>query len=327
MQAIKNFTKSKGAMLAIVTIVLAAFFQIMNSNFLSLDNLKGIMNACSLSGTITVGMACLLMSGSIDLAAGAEGCFGGVMCALLLRTMMPWPVALFITVLIGMVFGLINAFLCNVMGFMPFIATIGMQSVIKALALIITRSQNIAIADKSFWAVGTSTLWIFPMPFVIMAALMIAYGIMIANTRFGRRMLLCGGNRQAARLAGVNPKKVSTIMFVNSGAIASIAGAVLAARMHSASPTSVVGAEMDGMTAAIIGGVSFLGGGSSGMGVVFIGLLLLNTFQNGLTTIKLDAYWQTVASGGLLIIALVIDFYREKRRVMSLKASAGKSAA
>lgn len=327
MQFFRNLAKSKGLVLGVVTIVFAIFFQIMNSKFLSVANLQGIMIAMSLSGTITVGMACLLMSGSIDLAAGAEGCIGGIFCGLLLQTGMPWPVAVLITIMIGMGLGLVNAFLCNVLGFMPFIATIGMQSIIRAAGSLITRSQNIPISNKAFWKVGTSTLWIFPMPFVIMVVLMILYGVLISKTPFGRRMLLCGGNRQAARLAGINPKKISTIMFVNNGAVACIAGAVLAARMHTSSPTSVIGAEMDGMTASIIGGVSFMGGGSSGMGVVFVGLLLLNVFQNGLTTIKLNSYWQVVASGGLLVIALIVDYYREKRRVAQLKAGTAKAKA
>jgi ribose transport system permease protein len=92
-------------------------------------------------------------------------------------------------------------------------------------------------------------------------------------------------------------------------------------------PYAITGAEMDGMTAAILGGVSFFGGGSSGMGVVLIGLLLLQVFQNGLVTINLNSYWQIVSRGGLLILALIVDYYREKRRIAMLKAGVSEAEA
>jgi ribose/xylose/arabinose/galactoside ABC-type transport system permease subunit len=316
--AIRGFVKSKGLNLLIITAAIVLFFWIMNPNYLSENNIKGIMNACSLSGTITVGMACLLMSGSIDLAAGAEGCFGGVLIALLLRTGMAWPPALLLTLLYGVLAGLFNSFLSNVLGFMPFIATIGMASVWKGFALLATDAQTIPISDKDFWKLGQTTIGVFPMPFIIMVALMIVYGLMLTYTRFGRRIMLCGGNPQAARLSGINTKKISTIMFMNNGAIAALAGSILASRMQSGSPNSVQGAEMDGMTAAIIGGVAFLGGGSSGMGVVFVGLIMLNCFNNGLQMINLPAYYQVIAQGALLIIALILDRYREKHRAAAM---------
>ncbi len=318
---LEQFVKSKGFSLAVITIVLIVIFQIMNSNYLSGDNLRSIMNACSLSGTITVGMACLLMSGTIDLSSGAIGCLSGVLVAVMIKTGMAWPLAVLLTILFGISAGWFNAFLANILNFMPFIATIGMASVWQGVALVITGSQNITINNHVFWELGTATLWVFPLPFLIMIVLMAVYGFMIARTRFGRRIMLCGGNKNAARLAGINPKRMTTVMFINNGAIAALAGTVLAARMHNGSPTSVLGSEMDGITAAIIGGVSFMGGGSSGMGAVFLGLAMLNIFKNGLTVIRLPAYWQIISQGVLLILALLLDYLREQRRVRALKAT------
>jgi len=325
MGVLKRFVKAKAFSLALITIVLMFFFFLLNNSYFKLDNLKGIMNACSLSGTIAVGMACLMMSGSIDLATGAQGAMGGVIVALLIKNGLPWPAAVALTVVCGMIFGLINAFWANVLNIMPFIATIGMASVWQATALIITNGSDVAIGDKAFWLLGTSSLWIFPMPFVIMVVLMVIYGLMISFTKFGRRMLLCGGNRQAARLAGISIKKVTTLMFINCGAISAFAGALMSARMHTGGPRAVIGAEMQAMTAAIIGGVSFFGGGSSGMGTILIALVLVNSFNNGLMTIKINSYWQIVSQGGLLILALVVDYYREYRRKKALQPTAVKA--
>ncbi|MDR0905553.1 MAG: ABC transporter permease [Oscillospiraceae bacterium] len=324
----KSFIKSKGMTLLIVTAIVFIFFTVMNRKYVSWNNLRGIMYSMSLTGTITCGMACLMMSGSIDLASGAEGMMGGVLLAYMLRAGMAWPLALLVALLAGCFFGLINAFLSNVLNFMPFIATIAMASVYQGIAGAMTKNQPVMITNQSFWTLGSTNVWIFPLPFVIMVLLLVIYGIIISSTKFGRQVLYCGGNRMAARLAGMNYKKITTIMFVNNGAIAVLGGSILAARLHNGSQSSVIGSEMDGMTAAIIGGVSFLGGGSSGMPVLFIGILMLNCFKNGLYIINLDAYWQVVSNGALLILALIVDFFREKRRIRALKlpAAGGKAA-
>jgi ribose transport system permease protein len=312
--------------LLIVTAIVFVFFSIVNRNYAGWDNLRAIMYAMSLTGTITCGMACLMMSGAIDLASGAEGMMAGVIIAYMLRAGIPWPLALLLALVCGGCFGLINTFLVNVMNFMPFIATIAMSSVYQGIAGAVTRNQPIMITNQAFWSLGSVNVWIFPLPFVIMVVLLVIYGVLISSTRFGRQMLYCGGNRNAAHLAGIKYKRLTTIMFVNNGAIAALGGCVLAARLHNGSMTSVIGAEMDGMTAAIIGGVSFLGGGSSGMAALFCGIMMLNCFKNGLLVIQLDPYWQVIANGGLLVIALIIDFYREKRRLSQLRAGAALAA-
>ncbi|MDR0838724.1 MAG: ABC transporter permease [Oscillospiraceae bacterium] len=316
-----KFSKGKGVTLVIVIAVVVIFFSILKKEYLSWDNIRGIMYAMSLTGTITCGMACLMMSGSIDLASGAEGMMGGLVCAMLIARGMAFPLAIVLCLLMGAVFGLINAFLSNVMNFMPFIATMAMSSVWQGVGAIISGNSTIMITDRAFWKIGATNLWIFPLPFIVMVVLLLVYGWLISNTKIGRQLLLCGGNRNAARLAGINFNKISTIFFVNNGVIACIGGIILASRMHNGTVGNVVGAEMDGMVAAIIGGVSFLGGGSSGMGVLFLGILMLTCFKSGLYIINLNAYWMVCANGVLLVIALIVDFLRERARLRSLKAA------
>jgi ribose/xylose/arabinose/galactoside ABC-type transport system permease subunit len=313
-------------MLVYVSAVVVAVFFIMNHNYLSGDNIRGIMNNMSLSGTLGVGMAFLLMGGGIDLAAGAEGCFGAVLVALLMKTGMPWPVAMLLGLMYGAAAGALNAFLINGLNFMGFIATIAMSSVYNGFALVLTNNQNVAISNQAFWRVGSYALFgVFPMAFVILIGLIAVYGFILAKTRFGRCILLCGGNRMAARLAGVSPKKVTTILYMNCGALATLAGSVLAARMHNASPTAVATGALDAITAAVLGGVSFMGGGGS-IGGLLIGLILLNTFNNGLIVVQLPSYWQIVSQGALLIIALCVDFFNERAKALALKSSSAKRA-
>ncbi len=311
----KNFT------LIIVTAVIIAFFYIIKQTYLSIDNIKTIFIACSTSGIIAVGMSCLLISGQIDLSSGAVGMFGGLIVAFLLQTGMPWVVAVLITFASAACIGLFNAFLTNGLHFMSFISTLGVSTIFVGLGNVITNAQTIAVSNKAFWSLGSYVLFgVFPLPFVIMVAVFAGYGFMLSSTRFGRRMYMCGGNYNAARLAGINPKKITTVLFVNNSVLAALTGIIYTARMHGAAPSNIIGTEMTGITASVLGGVGFMGG-SGGMVGAFIGLILLNSFTSGLVIAGLDPYWQIVSQGVLLIAALMLDFFREKARIRSLKAA------
>ena len=319
MPGIRKFLKSKSMSLIIVTIVVAFIFYLMNNNYLGRDNIRGIMTAMSISAIIGVGMAFLLMGGGMNLSAGAEGCFGAVLVALMMKTGMAWPLALLLGLVFGMCAGLINSFFINKLNFMGFITTLGMASIYSGLALIITGNNNVAIANQAFWRLGSIVvLNFFPMPFVIMVCLVVIYSFILSKTRFGRSILMCGGNRTAARLAGLSPKRITTILYMNCGMLSTLAGSVLAARIHAASPSALATGALDAITAAVLGGVSFMGGGGS-MAGMFFGALLLNVFSNGLQVIGMDAYWQLVSQGVLLIIALCVDYYSSKASVVSLK--------
>jgi ribose/xylose/arabinose/galactoside ABC-type transport system permease subunit len=316
---VKRIVRHKSAALIAVSALVILFFWSMNHNFLGQDCIRGILNAMSLSGTIGVGVACLLIGGGVDLAAGTEACFGGIVCALLIQSGVPWPPAVLLSVLFGALMGAVNAFFINVLGFASFIVTIGMSSVYGGLINVITNVQNIPVNDPDFWQLGsTVVLKYFPMPFLIVLALMLIYSLILGFTGFGRSCYICGGNPSAARLSGLNPKKTTTILYINCGALSSVAGIVLASRMHSASPTAASSGALDAITAGVLGGVSFMGG-SGGMGGCLLGLLLLNSFKNGLTIVNLKSYWQIVAQGILLVIALCVDFLNERARIKTLK--------
>jgi ribose transport system permease protein len=316
---IKRIVSHKSVPLVGVSALVILFFYFINRNFLGQDCIRGILNAMSLSGTIGVGIACLLIGGGVDLSAGTVACFGGVVCAMLIQAGVPWVPAVVLAVLFGGLAGAVNAFFINVLGFASFIVTIGMASVYGGIINIITNVQNLPVNNASFWKIGTITVFkYFPMPFIIMLALMVIYSVILGFTGFGRSCYICGGNPFAARLSGLNPKKTTTILYINCGALSALAGVVLSARMHSASPTAASGSALDAITAAVLGGVSFMGG-SGGMGGCLIGLLLLNSFKSGLTIVNLKSYWQIVAQGVLLVIALCVDFLNERARLKALK--------
>ena len=310
---IHKIIKSKSFPLLIVLIAVLALFTCIKPQYiLSIDNLRGMLNAMSLTGTIAVGVSCLLISGGMDLSVGAVGMFGGIICALLMERGMAWGFALVIGVLIGAAAGGFNAFLINGLNFMGFIATIGVSTLLQGLANVITNAKNVAISNDSFYKLGSASLFnLFSTPFLIMLVLMIIYGLILSRTRFGRKMLMCGGNRMAAQMCGLKPKKVRTILHINCSAIAALGGIVLSARVRSGSPSAVIGQEFNAITAAVLGGISFMGGGGS-MGGCMIGVVLLTCFTNGLTFVGLGPYWKVVAEGLLLISALTVDYVNQR---------------
>jgi ribose transport system permease protein len=320
MGVIKKFVGGKEFTLFAVMAVLWVLFSVINGNFASLDNVRNIFNSAFVVGTFAIGMSCLLIIGQLDLSSGNTGMMAGVLIALMIQAGIPWVPALAIVLLFGAVTGFINAFFVNVLGFTAFISTLGVSTVYGGLALVFTNAQNVPIGNQAFQSLGSINVFgVFPLPFFIMGVLLAAYGVILSNTRFGRRMYMVGGNRNAARLAGIDPKKVTLILFVNNGVISSLVGALMTARMHMGSPLALAGSDLDAITAAVLGGVSFIGGSGNMFGV-FLGIMLLSSFTNGLVVVGLDSYYRIVAKGILLVAALTLDYYREKARRKSLLA-------
>jgi len=318
---LKRRLKAKEFLLFLITAVIALAFFINNEYFLSIGSLQGVMQTMSIVGIMAVGMSLLFIGGGIDLSMTSVSLFSGVICALMIRDGMPWGYAVIITLLAGMLIGSILALFVTKVGIMAFIVTIAMGQILQGINLILTNAQDIPVAviEGHSFAWGGRTLWIFPIPFVIMLLVMIIYGVILSRTQFGRNIFLVGGNEYAARLAGVNPRRVRAILYVNSAFLSSLSGIVFISRMRSAAPSAAADWQMNAITAAILGGVSF-GGGSGSMLGCFIGVAMLNLFTAGLNSIALSAQWTTKASGALLLIALTADYLNERSRQKFLLA-------
>ena len=317
---LKKIVGLKTVPLILVIIILIVFFQLMNQNYLSIENIRGILNAASTVGMISIGMTCLIIGGQIDLSAGAIGCVCGMFVTLISRAGVNWELAFVFGILIGAVLGAINALLVVKLNLKTFIATLAMASALAGLARVLSDSNTLPIKDHSFWIIGSATIAGIPVPFIITAILFIIYGVILSKTTFGRKIYMCGGNLHAARLAGIKTNKIHTILFINSGMLAALAGAMLTSRMQSGSPNAVLGNEFSAITVAVLGGIAFTGGAGV-MAGCFAALLLINSFNFGLSVIRIPSYWQVVAQGALLIVALSLDFIREKSRIRSLYAS------
>ena len=307
--------------LLVIWAVFILIFRLISPNYLSKINITTIFYSVSVMGTLAVGLSCLMISGKIDLSAGSTGMMAGIFIAMLLRMDMPWVPAFFIVLLFGAATGVVNAFFVNGLKIAPFISTLAVSTIYGGIALLITNGANIPIRNKSFLALEATSIWIFPLSFIVMIVLLVVYGVILAYTGFGRRIYITGGNAYAGRLAGIKPEKITSLLFINNGVLASLVGALFASRMNMSSYTSVVGSDLDAITAIVLGGIAFTGG-SGKMTGVFLGIMLITSFNNGLIHSGLNFYFQVVAKGLLLVFALILNYYRVKAREKSLKEPA-----
>lgn len=302
-----------------------ALFTSLNANFLSWQNIINLLVATSLVGMVAVGHTYLIIAGQNDLSPGSLAAFSGVLIALLLSYGIPVLPAIIITLLGGAVVGIFNAWMVNKIKLEAFIATLVTQSIVRGLAYIICGGKPIGISNTSFLKLGTMRILNIPFPVWLMIISFIVFGFILAQTKFGRSVYAIGGSSEAARLSGLNPKKIITISFVLIGVLTSLGGIVFAARMNAGQPAANINLEFDAITAVILGGVSFAGGVGD-MGGTILGVILIQAFNTGLIMVNVPTFWQYVARGGLLLFALTSDYIRKQRREKELLEASMRNA-
>jgi len=326
----QRIIRSKAALLFVVLIALtlmtmivgsgvlggAPFSTMFNTGFMTPMNLTNVFYNLVVQCVMLCGLACLLISGNIDLSVGGQAQLASMVFAIVCaNTKLPWGIACVITLLFGVACGLINTFLTNYLRFPAFIATIGMSSVYAGLANVWTFGNPVPVTRASFLAISDKTYGIFPAIFLIALVIIIAYQFVLIKTPIGRKIYMVGGNMHAAHLSGLNPLRLRMIMFINNSVLAALAGIAWLMRNRIAMPTAIstAGYDFRVISAAVLGGVAFMGGSGDIIGG-FVGILLLNVLQNMLDILGVPSYWNIVAQGAILIIALILDYFSTERQ-------------
>lgn len=327
---LKSFITSKLFALLVLLVCIIVFFTLTseNNNFINPINIRNILNAMVLYTLLAIAEAMLIISGEIDLSPGYIGTTSGVLFALLSGKLgFPWYAALTVCLTMGILFGLFNALLINKFKFQSFIATLATGPFLaKGFTYILADGgvvelkgtiENNFIIFLGQYRIGK----VVPVAIILALLAITVYGIILAKTKFGRSIYLVGGNKLAAKLAGIEPKKISYILFANSGFLGALAGIIYVGRLKAGNVVGTNNYTFEAITAAIIGGVSFTGGSGTMLGC-FMGLLIINGFSNGLSILGVSPYWQSVASGLLLLVALVADYIsvRSRNRKISAKS-------
>lgn len=296
--------RDAGTLFGLVLIMVV--FAVLNPVFLTAPNLLNIMQQSSINACIALGMTFVIISGGIDLSVGPTAAISAVVGASLMVAGVPLPFAILGALLTGMACGLFNGTLIAYAGLQPFIVTLGGLSLFRAFALIYTGGNPIFGIPPEFRSVINGDLLGVPVPVVIIAVIAAILWVALNRSPFGEYILAVGGNQEAARIAGVPVRRTKVTVYVMSGGLAAVAALILMGRLGAADPTMGSLWELDAIAAAAIGGASLMGGKGSVVGTI-LGAIILGSLRNGLTLMNVQAFYQLLATGIIIIVAMLID--------------------
>ena len=297
------------AALLVVLAALIVLFAIKSPFFLTQDNLINIFTAIAVTGIIAVPGTMLLIAGQVDLSVGSGAAFCGVVMATFAQDH-SIGLAVLIAIIAGVLIGVVNGFLVTVVGVNALITTLGMLAVLRGLTELGANGQTVSLAN--FGTLGTGRPFLnIPVPVLLLIGIVLVAILVMRYTVFGRSLYATGSNPIAARLVGVRGSRAIFIGFILSGLGVALSGLMLNSQLSAASPNAATGLELSVVTAIVLGGASLAGGRGTIQGTL-IGLLIIGVLNNGLTLLNVSSFYQQVASGTLLIVAVSFDQLRQR---------------
>lgn len=302
-----------GALIGLLLLVIV--LSILSEDFLTTNNLMNIARQSSINAILALGMLLPILTAGIDLSVGS-------ILAISIMTMgvvtvnhgMPGVVGIIVCLAVGAGFGLLNGLLLTKLRLPhPFISTLGTMNIARGLALIITAAAPIAGFPYIIQYVGQGSIGPMPVSFLLVIVLYIGFHIFLTRTKIGRHIYAVGGNKEAARLSGINVDRILVIVYTISGFMASLGGLILVGRVNSAFPNAGLTYELDAIAAVIIGGASFFGGVGT-VGGTLIGALIISVLRNGLNLLNISADLQMTVIGVVIILAVFVDVIRRRKK-------------
>jgi len=292
-------------MLAIF-VVLFAVLSLTVPFFFTWQNMVGLALSVSLVGMVACAMLFCLASGDFDLSVEAVVAFSGVLAAVVIGATGSVALGIAAGILAGGVVGLVNGVVIAKFGINALITTLATMQIVRGLGLVVSGGSAVGITKTAFFALGNDSMLGVPYPVWITLVCFAVFGVLLSKTTYGRNTLAIGGNREAARLAGIPVAKVRITIFAVQGLMAGFAGVILASRMTSGQPNTSAGFSLDVISACVLGGVSLTGGVGSMLGVV-VGVLIMGTVQNAMTLLNIPTFYQYIARGIILLAAVLLD--------------------
>ncbi len=303
--------------LLLVLILLATVFSILSplvlgeQYFLDTRNLIQVALQAAINAIIAVGMTYVITTGGIDLSVGSTVALGGIVVANLLKNGGTPFTALLVGIGVGILCGIVNGLLITRANLPPFIATLGTMGIFRGLALIISEGRPIYGLPQEFIRTFAGQVGPIPIPVIVALITAVIFGFIFVRTKVGEYTVAIGGNEETARLSGINVRRYKLIVYSISGALCGLAAVVLTARMSAAEPIAGNGFELDAIAATVMGGTSLSGGEGNILGTI-IGALFTSLVRNGMNIFNVQAYWQQVVIGAVIVLAVVIDRARKR---------------
>ena len=324
---IKSIIGKMGPLVALIVVVIGLAIAT-GGKFVAVNNLMNILRQTPIIALMAVGMLCVILLGGIDLSAGsllaiAICCSGVVMKNFGINN----SFVLFIVCIgIGTLAGAVNGILLTKLKLPhPFIATLGMKNICRGLALLITGATAIAGFPKGMTFVGTTNIGgKFPISFVLTVLLFVVMHIFLTYTGLGRKIYSFGGNKEAARLAGINTDNVQIFCYAASGFFCAVAGIVYIGRLNSAVPLASLEGDLDAIASCIIGGASFAGGKGNVWGTL-VGAFMIAVIRNGCDLLGVSSDLQQIVIGAVIIVAVYIDVLRGQMDAKAKRLAIAKS--
>ena len=287
-------------------IVLCLMLAVVSEQFLTVSNLLNVTRQVSINAIIAVGMTLVILTGGIDLSVGSIVAISGSITAGLMVGGMGSVPAILAGLLLGTFIGVMNGLLVSYGKIPPFIATMGMMTIVRGYTLVYTDGRPITGFSEGFRDIGSGYVGIIPIPVIIMILIFIGAWLLLKKNQFGRYVYAIGGNEEAARLSGINTKKHLIGVYGIAGLLAAVSGIILTSRLNSAQPTAGMAFEMDAIAAVVLGGTSLAGGRGTIVGTL-VGALIIGVLDNGLNLLNVSSFYQQVAKGVVILLAVIMD--------------------
>jgi len=305
----------------LILALLLLIFSILSPRFLSASNLINVLLQTSIVAMLAIGQTVVMLTAGIDLSVGMVGIFCGAIAAGLATgygfglNLGIVPIFL-LTLILGAIIGGISGLLVVFGNLTSFVATLAMMAVARGLTLVFTQGKPIAGLPEEFVFVGSGNVLGIPFPIILLFVAVVLAFLLLTRTSFGLHIYAIGGNKEMARLAGVNVRRVELGAYILSGLTAALAGLILTGRLASAQPN--VGAELnlESIAACVLGGTSLFGG-IGNMLKTIVGALIMGTLANGMNLLGIPSYPQLVIKGLVFIAAVTLDILSSRRKVSS----------
>lgn len=310
----------------VIFIVLLIALAIFVPAFYQPANLLNVARQSSIVGVVAIGMTFVILTGGIDLSVGSILALSGVTMAMLINQGMVPGVAILISLLVGVATGIVNGIVVAVLKIQPFIATLASMVAITGLALRLTNGGPQAFNNIGdvFNFLGSGNVFGLPGPFLVFLIVAVIGILVLRYLPFGRFLYAIGGSPEAARLTGVPTRRTLITAYAVSGLTAALAGVMTASRLGVGAPTAGGLANLDAITAVVIGGTSLMGGTGGAVGTVF-GALLLAVLSNLMNLIGISPFDQQIVKGVVIVLAVLLAMQATRKRISDRRAKLGRS--
>lgn len=311
---IQQFSSFLGLVVVSIGIGIAVYFKAGENLFFTSDNILTLLRQASFNAIMAAGVSVVIITAGIDLSIGSVWALASVVMAYVcVNAKLDWTLSVFIGLLVGLTCGIVSGFGVTLLRIPPFVATLGMMSIARGLAEVITGGFQISGLPDAFQWWGQGDILGVPVPVIIALAVIVLTWWLLKFTRLGRYIYAVGGNEAASHLSGVPVKKVKFFAYAYCGTLAALAGLLATARMGSVRPSDALGYELDAIAASVIGGISLMGGQGSVLGTA-VGAALIGVLRNGMVLLDVSAFWQKVVIGIVIIVAVALDYLVWRRR-------------